>query len=225
VTGFVVADLKITPREGGYARGQEGIDQILKAALSILIEHGYMALTLRRIAAECGMKPGNLSYYFKSKNDLVRQLLDSVISSYEDAFDAVMHEPGTGAEARLEQVIVLILDDITTKKSTRIFPELWALTNRDPFVQERVNDLYERARAVLNELILEMNPALPSTEREVLALFMSASMEGMTVFAGYEKPWRGQMSMIERIAMKSFVSLVRTLKPGEITGAAAGLRE
>jgi len=27
-------------------------------------------------------------------------------------------------------------------------------------------------------------------ERETFALFVSASMEGMTVFAGHEKPWR-----------------------------------
>ena len=216
LTESVVPDLKITPREGGYARGQEGLEQILYAALNILVEQGSKALTLRRIASECGMKAGNLAYYFPSKEELLRELLNAIISSYEDAFEVIVHDPGASAEKRLEKLVVLILDDITTKKTSRVFPELWALSNYDPFVQERVTELYERARVGINELIAEINPALPADEREVVALFISATMEGMTIFAGYDKPWRAEMPAIERIAVKSFLHLIASLKPGEI---------
>lgn len=216
LTESVVPDLKITPREGGYARGQEGLEQILYAALNILVEQGSKALTLRRIASECGMKAGNLAYYFPSKEELLRELLNAIISSYEDAFDVIVHDPAESAEKRLEKLVVLILDDITSKKTSRVFPELWALSNYDPFVQERVTDLYRRARVAILELIEEMNPALPADEREVVALFISASMEGLTIFAGYEKPWRPQMPAIEKIAVKSFLHLIGSLKPGEI---------
>lgn len=116
----------------------------------------------------------------------------------------------------------IILDDITTKKTTRVFPELWALSNHDPFVQERVDELYQRARASINELVGEINPALPAEEREVVALFISASMEGMTIFAGYEKPWRAKMPAIERVAVKAFLHVIGALKPGEVSGLTAG---
>jgi AcrR family transcriptional regulator len=218
LTDFIVPDLKIAPRDGGYARGQDGFEQILRAALSLLVEHGSSALTLRRIAAESGMNVGNLNYYFRSKDDLIRELLNAVISSYEDSFDAIMHEPGATAEERLEKLVTLILEDITTKKTTRFFPELWVLSNHDRFVQDRMEELYDRARVSLNELIAEINPALPEDERETLALFISASMEGLTVFAGYEKPWRSRMPWFEQIAKRAFVSLARDLKPGEIKG-------
>lgn len=216
LTESVVPDLKITPREGGYARGQEGLEQILYAALNILVEQGSKALTLRRIASECGMKAGNLAYYFPSKEELLRELLNAIISSYEDAFDVIVHDPAESAEKRLEKLVVLILDDITSKKTSRVFPELWALSNYDPFVQERVTDLYRRARVAILELIEEINPALPADEREVVALFISASMEGLTIFAGYDKPWRPQMPAIEKVAVKSFLHLISSLKPGEI---------
>lgn len=58
---FKVPDLLITPRERGYARGQEGVEQILHAALGILVEEGYRAISFRRIAARCGMSVGNVS--------------------------------------------------------------------------------------------------------------------------------------------------------------------
>lgn len=216
MTDFIVPDLKITPREGGYARGQDGFEHILRSALRLLVEEGSKALTLRRIATESGMNVGNLNYYFRSKEELIRELLDAVISSYQDSFDAIMHEPGTSPEVRLERLVTLILEDITTKKTTRLFPELWAMANHDRFVEERMEELYDRARVSLNELIGEINPALPEDERETLALFISGSMEGLTVFAGYEKPWRPRMPMLEDIARRSFVHLARTLRPGDI---------
>lgn len=212
MTDFIVADLKITPRTGGYARGQDGFEQILRSALSLLVNHGAAALTLRRIAAESGMNVGSLNYYFKSKDDLIRELLNAVISSYEEAFDEIIHEAGASAETRLGNLVALILEDITTKKTTRFFPELWAMANHDSFVYDRMNELYERARVSLNEMIAEINPDLSGEQREILALFISASMEGMTVFAGYEKPWVAQMPLLKALARKSFVQLVKSLR-------------
>lgn len=217
MTDFSVPALKITPREGGYSRGQDGFEQILRAALHLLVEQGSKALTLRRIAAECGMNVGNLTYYFKSKDELVRELLNAVIGSYEDSFDEILHEPGADAEARLANLVTLILQDITTKKTTRFFTELWAMSNHDPFVQERMGELYDRARVSLNDLIVEINPALPLEERETLALFISASMEGQTIFAGYEKPWVERMPWLMELARRSFVTLVRDLRPGDLS--------
>ena len=215
---FSVPDLKITQREGGYARGQDGVEKILRAALAILIDEGYRAVTLRRIAAHCGTKVGNVTYYFPTKNELIRELLDAVISSYEESFDQIMHEADASAEKRLEDIVTLILEDLPTKKTTRIFPELWALSNHDSFAYDRMHELYQRARVVLNDVIAEVNPALTADERETLALFMSASMEGLTVFAGHEKPWTARMPWLQRIATKSFIHLVQTIKPGEMTG-------
>ncbi len=211
-----VPDLKFTIRNGGYSRGQEGYEQILRAALGLLIEHGYRALSFRRIAEASGMKVGNISYYFPSKEELVRDLLDAVINSYQEEFENIMHESGITPEQRLAEIITLILEDITTKKTTNFFMELWALSNHDQFVFDRVHDLYVRARKPLDEIISQVNPALSAVERETLALFISASLEGMTVFAGYQKPFRDRMPMIERLAVKSFVAMVRDTKPGEM---------
>lgn len=215
LTSFIVDDLKIAPRIGGYARGQDGFEQILRSALALLVDHGASALTLRRIAAESGMNVGSLNYYFKSKDELIRELLNAVISSYEEAFDEIAYEPGASAEARFANLVALVLEDITTKKTTRFFPELWAMANHDAFVHERMTELYDRARVSLNELIAEINPGLSAEQREIVALFMSASMEGMTVFAGYEKPWTAQMPLLKLLARKSFVQLVKSLQPDD----------
>lgn len=207
----IIYNFVVPEREGGYARGKAGHDQILRAAKFILVEEGYRALTMRRIAAQCGLRPGNLTYYFKSKEDLVRALLEAIITSYETEFDTIVKDETRSLEDRLVHLCTLILDDIRTKRTTRIFPELWALSNHDPFVNERMHDLYNRARASLEALIGQINPALPPQVQRDLALFMSASMEGLTVFAGYEKPFIDRMPALERIAARSFLFLVKNL--------------
>ncbi|MFO1239826.1 MAG: TetR/AcrR family transcriptional regulator [Sphingomonadaceae bacterium] len=213
---FTVPDLHIRSREGGYARGREGHETILRAALNLLVEQGYRAMSMRKVAAACGMKLGNLTYYFPTKEDLVRELLDAVITSYEIEFEAIIHEEGVSPEQRLEEICTLILEDIRTKKTTRVFPELWALSNHDPFVFDRVHELYARARAPLLGFIHEINPDLTPEQTETLALFISASMEGLTVFAGHDKPFEKRMPWLEKIAAKSFVQLVKSVTPDDL---------
>ncbi|MBD3728163.1 MAG: TetR/AcrR family transcriptional regulator [Sphingomonadales bacterium] len=208
-----VADLAFPEREGGYAKGHETREQILGAALSLLVEEGYRGMSMRRVAAACDMKLGNLTYHFPTREELVKDLLDAIIRAYEIEFEAIIHFTNETAEERLAEICGLILEDIRTKKTTHVFPELWALSNHDPFVLERVQELYARARASLLEIVEEMRPDLDADSREDLALFISASMEGMTVFAGHNKPFEHRMGQLETIAIRSFIEIVRNYAP------------
>ena len=67
--------------------------------------------------------------------------------------------------------------------------------------------------AGLSSEINAMMAELPAEEREVIALFISASMEGQTVFAGYEKPFELRMPKLEAIAIRAFLDLVRNYRP------------
>lgn len=207
-------DLVIPMRDGGYSRGHETREMILRAALSILIEEGYRAMSMRRVALACAMKFGNLTYHYRTREDLVRELLDAVISGYELAFETITHDPALTPEERLAGYCRLVLDDITTKKTTRLFPELWALSNHDPFVYDRMHELYARARHPLGEIIADMRPDLEPDDREALTLFISASMEGATVFAGYNQPFAPRMGCIKQIATQSFIAIARSFKRG-----------
>lgn len=213
-----VTDMIMPSREGGYLKGQETRELILRTALHIMIEEGYRAMSMRRVASACGMKFGNLTYHYRSREDLVRELMEAVIRSYELEFVNIVHMPGVPAEERLCRICTLILDDLRSKKTTHFFPELWALSNHDPFVLERMQELYVRARAPLIEIIAELRPDLDATSRETIALFISGSMEGMTIFAGHGKPFEKRMPQIERIAVHSFLSLVKSVTADEVKG-------
>lgn len=211
--------LRIQARPGAYACGIETIEQILRAALTVLVEEGSRAFTLRRIAAECNMKVGNLSYYFPRKEDLVQELLESLLLGYRDMASHVLQGTANKPEERLRRMIAFTLDDIRTKRTTNLFPELWALANHDPKVDALVQDFYARAQRSFADAVAAVNPALSVEDCRSVALFISASIEGTTIFAGYGKPWETRMPTIKALALTSLLQLVKTLQPSDLKGS------
>lgn len=200
-------------RPGIYARGSETVDAILKAALDILIDEGAEGFTIRRIAARCGMKVGNVSYHFPRKEMLIQVLLDDLIDHYGRLLDAMVRKPGLTAEEQLRRFIIFCLDDIQTRQTTHLFTELWALANHDAVVADRVRAFYERVHGVIGGYVAEMNPKLPVEDVRTVALYISATMEGATPFLGHGKPWSDRMPAYTAIAVQSLLTLARTATP------------
>jgi AcrR family transcriptional regulator len=205
-------------RPGTYARGTETVDAILKAALRVLINEGAGAFTIRRIAAEYGMKVGNVSYHFPRKELLIQILLDDLLDSYDKLLDSRVRQPDLPAAERLRVLIVMYLDDIAGIRTTRLFAELWALANHNAFIADRVRAFYQRVHDFIGEYVAALNPALSPAQVQVVALYTSSAMEGTTPFCGFAKPWADHMPAITRIAADNLVDLARTISP-QVVGA------
>lgn len=207
---------KLRPGTAAYSKGQERVLKILESARELMISTGYQNLTLRKIAAGAGISVGNLNYYYSNKQDLLRDLLDSVIESYLEDIDKVRRSHGGSAEDQFVALVGFIIDDIGTRDTTNFFPELWALANHDEYAAERLDEFYVKARLDLNELIGIINPTLGEDEREQVALFISASLEGLTPFVGYQKPWAAERASITHIAATSFLQLVTNARAEDL---------
>jgi len=207
-----------TARPGTYARGAETVDAILTAARTVLIDEGAGAFTIRRIAAECGMKVGNVSYHFPRKEMLVQILLDELLENYDKLLDSRVRQPDLSSEQKLRLIIVICLEDIAGKRTTRLFTELWALANQNEFIAERVRAFYQKVHDFIGEYVAILNPTLSADEVHTVALYISASMEGSTPFLGFQKPWSGKMPEYINIAAVALVALAKTITSDQIAG-------
>ncbi|HZU63756.1 MAG TPA: TetR/AcrR family transcriptional regulator [Novosphingobium sp.] len=210
---FDVPTLKIKARSGIYATGQERVLQILETAVDILIHDGFPAVTLREIARRMGIRVSAISHYYSSREDLILDVLSGVLSSYEEFFETFRTPSDEPPEARLRSFIAAVLDDILTLKTTRLFPELWALASRDDNVARMVDAIYIRSRVIQKRFIAALNPGLDARTLENLALYITASLEGLTVFAGHGKPWAGEMEHLKRIACDTLIAAVKAARP------------
>jgi AcrR family transcriptional regulator len=62
---------------------QEKVAAIFKAAEDLLLEHGYHATTIDRIAKQAGVSVGSVYVYFKSKEQLCLALLEKALETQE----------------------------------------------------------------------------------------------------------------------------------------------
>ncbi len=199
--------------QGAYKKGKDKRNQILDVARDLLIDEGYHNFSLRKVAEKAGIRVGNLQYYFPAKSDLVKAMLDHVIDDYLQDFDSIR---GSGTpEQQFTAVLEDVITDLNTRKTTVFFPELWSLSNHEKGITRSMDNMYQRYREVLVEIIAEINPALSLAQCQRLALFFTSSIEGHTIFIGYRKPWRRETQNIVSLASQSFLWLV---KQGDIPG-------
>jgi AcrR family transcriptional regulator len=88
--------------------GPKTLAAIRKAGLDLIYRHGYEAMSLRRLAAEVGLREGSLYNHIASKQELLFSLvddhMDQLLAALTHALDGI-----EGSEARLEAFVVFHL--------------------------------------------------------------------------------------------------------------------
>ncbi len=189
-------------------KGQQTVINILETARNLFIEEGYSAFSINRVSEETGLARGNITYYFPNRKALLQTLLQAVIAGYMDIFDEIVENPQQSATEKLEAIMRLILTDMGTKETSRFFPELWALAGHNEDAATEMQKLYESARKHMNMLIAEINPAFTVQQREDLALFISAAMEGQTPFIGYGRTYQARLESVTDIAVQILMAAI-----------------
>ncbi len=164
------------------AKGRERIESILDAATRILIDEGYAELSTRKIAARAGIRPGHLQYYYPTKQDVVRGLLERYLERATIAFGERLASTAPTPEGRLEAALDGILRDQADSESARFFFELWALAARDPAVAEAMQGFYRASWRTLVDAFLGTEPALGRPRAERRAALLIAMLEGLSLF-------------------------------------------
>ncbi len=173
-----------------------------------MVKKGVASVTVRGVARAADMTPGNLGYYFSSYDKLLQALLDWVLDPYLRAFEFLRTDAGEDPVASLHAVLNYVLEDLANEDTTMFFPELWVLANRGDQAAERMRGLYDTYMSVLKELISAVRPDLSRTHIDELALFMCASIEGQTVFIGYERPYAKHRKALKSISLDAMIAAV-----------------
>lgn len=138
---------------------------MLDAAIEILKEEGYAALTSRRIAEYLGTKQRLLYYYFHSMDEVVleafKKLANHDLERLEEAFSS-------------ERPIHQIWDIFLYTSDARLITEFMALANRSDGLREEVINFIETSRKIQIKALKKAIPADSKMTPDVLAFMMSS---------------------------------------------------
>jgi TetR/AcrR family transcriptional regulator len=73
--------------------GSETRAQLIEATEQLLREEGHAALTARQVAAQAGIKPQLLYYYFRTMDDLVLAVVRQIIAKRSGRFEQALLSP------------------------------------------------------------------------------------------------------------------------------------
>ena len=206
-TGRLSSLRKVAEKDSATAINRREL--ILKSARVLMSEAGAAAVTVRGVARAAGIAPGHLGYYFPNLNALHGALLDYMLAPYLEAFARLRGQSKGDPIAGLKSVIEYVLSDLASAETTQFFPELWVLANHDDGARARMRELYDQYLDVLEALIGEIRGDLPAARVSELALYICASIEGQTVFIGFERPYARHRQALREITVTSMLETVR----------------
>ncbi len=213
------------PRTARYAPGVTTFEQIIRAAENVLVEKGHAALTLRGVAEACGLQVGNLSYYFPTKRALVKALLDSLIANYQGDMAQIELRDSADSEAMLTSVMFYWMKENQTRRTSRIYVELWSMGNNDAELREAVDRAYLNGRIRFNRIFKGINPELTESELSALTVLAISLMEGVMVFANVDRNDNLYMPLISAFVVTTLLNQAKSPDRAQITSLAARWRE
>jgi AcrR family transcriptional regulator len=156
--------------------------RIVLAARELLLTEGYPQFSMRNVAARAGVHLANVQYYFKTRDDLVRALLEDTGARYRASYDELHAKAPSDPTARFRAVINFNLRDIAAWETRRYLIQLWALLAEiDGRSGNLMNDLYAIDIQQLSEFVAELAPEAKPAEVRRRASLIAAIIEGMVV--------------------------------------------
>ncbi len=89
----------------GHRNGVRTNESIREAAANLFYQRGFEATSLRAVAADVGIQVGSLYNHINSKDDLLTEIMASIMDELVDRMNAALDAAGPGAVDRLVAAI------------------------------------------------------------------------------------------------------------------------
>jgi TetR/AcrR family transcriptional repressor of bet genes len=167
---------------------RERRQQIARALLTVMAEHGFVRASVKKIAEEAGITPGLVHYHFENKQQILLQLVEDLGAGPIHVLDGIVDSEAPPIE-RLRQIVELFLGTGDTADGELV--SAWVVVSgesvRQPEVAEAFGVIIRRCRNAIAEVIRQARAAgeLPesSSTPEALATGLLATVQGYFTFA------------------------------------------
>jgi AcrR family transcriptional regulator len=161
---------------------------IASAAVDLLVEGGWHAATLDKVAARAGLSKGALAWWFDSKEAILLHAIRSFHTGYAEQLGAIVAS-GLPARERLAAVVRAAFPsrEVVTRE-VRFQVELWSVAKSNPSIEAEILSSYLGFRAACHAL-LELGAAegyVRARDRAALALHIQALADGLSLHIAFD---------------------------------------
>jgi DNA-binding transcriptional regulator YbjK len=166
-------------------------EQILEAALRLIGRSGRESITHRAVAEEAGVPLGSTTYYFKSRDDLLRQALEHVAADEVERYGR-LGEDLRGVKSSHELADRLMDELVAAAAEDRVAYtaeyELWLEASRRPELREAAQSWCDAEQRAVAGALEELGSNDPRADASLVV----ATIDGLgeRVLAREEDPAR-----------------------------------
>ena len=155
-------------------------EELVDATLAILATEGLSAATTRRITDEADMALGAFHYAFRSKDELLRAVIERMATQIDDTLRAAVAADGQNLASALDAIVQAYWDYVEGTPHVQLAQfELTIHALRDPELEPLAAWHYDRLTSTVSAVLAPVPGAPDEQEREQLARFLIASMDGL----------------------------------------------
>ncbi|MEV4516310.1 TetR/AcrR family transcriptional regulator [Dactylosporangium sp. NPDC049525] len=127
--------------------------ELIAAATSLFAREGFHSTSMADITSESGWSSGAVYRYFRSKEELIGAVADTVLSGADEVFTRLLADGAAPSPAR---TVTAMVNGIVDQKlralspgldPTRLAVQVWSEALRNPELSERTDQAYRRLRA------------------------------------------------------------------------------
>ena len=174
------------------AAGEQRREQMLRAALEVIVDRGYADTRIADVAERTGTSPALVIYYFKTRDQLLTEAIRySEDSWYAEYLRRIGQIPtAAGRLAELIGMNCLPGTDPEPGKYWLLWLDLWALSPHNPGVASVRQKSDERWRESIRSIVLASQEAgeFAPVDADDFTITLSALLDGLAIQIALEDP-------------------------------------
>jgi len=170
------------PKAIAQTSAEAGTSQRLAAAaVELIAEQGWAAVTTRKVASRAGVNPGLVHYHYGSVATLRREAaLAAMLAVFEPALAGLTSE--SDVDRALARAVAAIGEIDPHQPETIVSLEAMLQSQRDPELRDRLLSMLHEFRAALEERIagaVDAGRVRPDLDPHGAVLLVAAAMDGL----------------------------------------------
>lgn len=133
-------------------KGKDREELVVEAAAQVISERGLANVRIADVADRAGMTPGHVTYYFKTKSELLLRAILHSEGAFTDRVEAQIQDVADPWE-RLARYFALAGATGPADLGWVLWIEVWSLAASDPQAARVQEDLDARSRQILADVI------------------------------------------------------------------------
>jgi AcrR family transcriptional regulator len=182
-------------------KGNSTAAAILEQTKNILSEDGLAAISIRSVAERCQMSPGNVTYYFRTKEILFAELAKYLFARWNRRFYQKIPDFSASPLDTFVFSIEYMIEENKRPKSSNMLLEMWAMSNHSPAVMTMMDVFYGQMRSWIECLLQAANPLQSKATRLLRAALITAQIEGLMILIGPNRVDHPELRGLEREAI------------------------